>query len=1675
MQAPRSTNLVRTPGLLEPLHVVLELQAEHLAEKTAYRHLMDGETDEEVMSFAGLASQSKALALALEDYGCKGRPVLLVERPGLDFIGGLFACWHAGAIAVPVYPPGGTRHTERMRAVLADCGAQTAITSDPGISIPGVRTIAPGKHAGRCGDFVIREIDATLPCLLQYTSGSTASPKGVMISHHNLRAHFASLDVYRHLAISSAVSWLPPYHDMGLVIKILYAMEAGIPLTFFSPEQFVTKPVRWLRAISRFRGELSGAPNFAYETLVRSAQDCDLEGVDLSCWKAAVCGAERVRPETLDRFCRRFESFGFRRDAFLPGYGLAEATLTVTCVKSGAFPATCHHPVAGNLVSNGFPLPGIDLRIADPESGASLPGGGIGEVRIAGGVVAAGYWNRPLETAAAFGSEGCRDLRTGDLGFLHEGELYITGRIKDTIIIDGIKHSPEDIEARVMGRLPEISAAAAFASDSEGREGVVLAIEAPAVGKSDHAALCVSARSELADFIEIPVRNVLIVRAGLLPRTTSGKIRRSACREGFACGSLKVLHDDRCGEAKPGTGDSGILDILLECAGEIRGSGAARACDDIFSLGLGSLDATRLATRIRERTGIAVSNRDLLAATSFAELSHVLSERMPHTRGQFPTGEAMETRALTHAQERMWLLHQMAPDSVAYHVFGALEMKGLLSVSTLQRAMDTVVARHGMLSSRHGSHDGLPVVWFDRSIVPRLEVMDVPAGCSPDGLLIAFARRTFDLAAEPPFRACLVRISENHHLLAVCAHHIAADGWSIRLIAHEAASCYAAFLSDTTPQLPAIRTSYGSYAAGHRKWIESGAVDNQINYWKSRLAGHSGTLNLPVDFPRPAHSASAGGCAWRDLTNDMTERIAALGTRLRVTPFMIHLAAYLMLLRTHGAGDDLVVAIPVANRNHPDADGLVGTLVNTLPLRVTLQPGESLLSLILRVREASMYMQDHQDAPLEKIIEAVSPRRSADQSPLVQVMFDHQSIPLQTSWAEGLSCRPYPVHRGGAQFDLSLCLTEFGDTHRLHLEYRNDLFRHKTAEAMLDRLVRVLECVCDQTDIPVEDADVLTDADRRLLGSSTFGPVRPEFPLTCVTGLITRQVLDKPDRTAVSSGGSSMTYQELDRRSSQVAGLLGNAGIRRGDRVAVMLERNADLPAILLGVWKAGAAYVPLDAANPRERLRLILEDQGPVTVLLTRGLQDRLPGAESAILIDRSGIDAARPAEPEESAPEDTAYIIHTSGSTGRPKGVAIPHSALSNFLQSMAETPGFTSADRLLAVTTVSFDISLLEIFLPLVCGGSVEILSEHETRDGHALAKALETSGATVMQATPATWRMLIGAGWKGTGVLKVLCGGEALDSSLAGALAERAAQVWNLYGPTETTVWSTIWRVPPNPGPIRIGSPIANTGIHIVADDGRLPPPGVPGHLWISGAGLSQGYWNQPELTRARHAVIPTPDGGFVKAYQTGDIARLHDDGTLECLGRIDNQVKIRGFRVELGEIEAVLSSHPHVEMARAALRGFPPENARLVAWITPGDSRSTPSSSSLTEFLAASLPSHMIPAAIGVLQAFPLTSSGKVDLSALPTPDAEHVDLPSSDCPTMRKLIAIWMKLLERSSVHPDDNWFHIGGHSLLALRLFSEIHREFGCNPPLSAILEFPTPRLLAARIDPTPPPRDDS
>ncbi|HZR97743.1 MAG TPA: amino acid adenylation domain-containing protein [Chloroflexota bacterium] len=1041
---------------------------------------------------------------------------------------------------------------------------------------------------------------------------------------------------------------------------------------------------------------------------------------------------------------------------------------------------------------------------------------------------------------------------------------------------------------------------------------------------------------------------------------------------------------------------------------------------------------------------------------------------------------------LSFSQQRLWFLDQLQPGSSAYNIFSLQRLRGPLRVPVLQRTLAELLRRHESLRTRFDTIDGEAVQVIDPPGPFELRVVDLSHLPAPERservrqLALEEACQPFDLRRAPMLRAVLFREDETDHVLAATVHHIAADGWSLGILGRELCALYAAYLDDRPSPLPELPIQYADFSAWQRQWLQGQRLQDQLAYWKQQLSGPLPALDLPTDFPYPATRSGRGARHLFVLDTALIDAVKALSRREGATLYMTLLAAFKALLYRWTRQEDLLVGTPVAGRRHVETEPLVGFFVNTLVLRTDLSGEPTFRELLARVRAVTLDAYANQDLPFEKLVEALQPERDTSRPPLFQVLFSLQNMDLEDVQLAGLTVQPIIPECATSRFDLSCELCERPEGMYVSVEYNTDVFTESTIQRLEAHYATLLAAIVATPDARISELPLLSEAERQQL-LVAWNATQAAYPREAsVQRLFEARAARVPEAVAVEFEGRQITYGELNRRANQLARHLQRLGVGPETIVGVYLERSLEMVVALLGILKAGGAYLPLDPLFPPDRLAYMLDDSRAAVLLTQTRLDGTLkPRDATVVCLDAEWPRiAAHSAEnlPGPGDPDRLAYVLYTSGSTGRPKGVQIPQGALVNFLCSMREAPGLSSEDVLVAVTTLSFDIAGLELFLPLITGARVVLASSAVAVDGVALRTVLETSGATTVQATPATWRLLIAAGWEGTPALRILCGGEALPRELAAQLLDRCGALWNMYGPTETTIWSTIAKIESADDVIPIGRPIANTQTYVL--DARLQPVpiGVPGELYIGGDGLARGYLNQPELTAQKFIPNPfaapagTSQGGGQSArlYRTGDLVRYRADGSLEYLQRVDHQVKIRGFRIEMGEIETVLEQHPAVRQAVVVAREDAPGDKRLVAYVVPARENALPTAE-LREHLKEKLPTYMVPALLVPMAALPLTPNGKVDRKALPAPEETRVERATQFVAPRgeveRQIAAIWQAVLQIEAVGVEDNFFDLGGHSLLILQVHGKLCRAFNTDLTIAQMFQYPTVRALAEYV----------
>jgi amino acid adenylation domain-containing protein len=1015
---------------------------------------------------------------------------------------------------------------------------------------------------------------------------------------------------------------------------------------------------------------------------------------------------------------------------------------------------------------------------------------------------------------------------------------------------------------------------------------------------------------------------------------------------------------------------------------------------------------------------------------------------------------------LSAFQERLWVLQRLDPDSTDYNIVSAWRSDEAVDAARVVAAIRAVVARHEILRSTFVDEGGQPSVRIlgpESVAVDRVDLGALEAGEQQRVIqeaAAAAAHAPFDLTTQPPLRCTVYAIDGGRAVALIAAHHVAVDAWSLGILGRE----IQAALEPAGLPPPPREVQYVDFAAWERSIQRSAAAAAELEWWRGRLAGVPPLSTLPTD--RPRSDRATGGARAFAISPELSEGIRALARAEGATVYMALVAAMAVVLRWHTGQDDLVIAMPMGTRERPELEEMIGPFVNLLALRLDLSGDPSFAELLRRTRAAVLDAHEHRDVPFEKIVEEVRPVRSPEHAPLVQVAVVQHNAPVSATTV---------MFGGGAIYDLTCFFRDAGGQLGGGLEYRSDLYAVETIDAVIARVEAVLAAAVADRQRRLSEVSLLTPEERRRV-LEEFNATAREIEYAPFATQLARQAARTPDAVAVVFEGASLTYRELDRRANQVARHLHALGVGRGVIAGIWMPRSLDLVVALAGIHRSGAAYLPLDPDFPPARLAFMLADSGAAAVITAGELPDWLEVPPGVAVIDVAAARGAIAGLPDgdvdpEVGPGDLAYLIYTSGSTGKPKGVRVRHGELVNFLASMRDEPGLGPGDVLAAVTTLSFDIAALELYLPLVVGARVVVVSKSVATHGDELAELLRASGATVMQATPSTWRLLVEAGWKGAPGFRALCGGEGLPPALASEILGRAAELWNLYGPTETTVWSTAWRVEPGHAPVLIGRPIANTQIYILDRAGQPLPPGIAGEIWIAGTGVAEGYHGRPELTAERFVPDRFRPGG--RMYRTGDLGRWDAQGRLEHLGRADHQVKVRGFRIELAEIETVLGAHPAVRQAVVLAREAAAGDVRLVGYVVhhPGEDTTV---SELRRFLRKQLPDYMIPSLFVTLDAIPLTPNGKLDRGALPDPFAASArggrdrEPPA---PGNEQLLAeIWREILRVDDIAAEDNFFEIGGHSLLSLRVAAAVEKRTGRRMDPRALF-FKNLRQIAATL----------
>ncbi|MEH2133322.1 MAG: amino acid adenylation domain-containing protein [Nostoc sp.] len=1616
------------------------------------------------LTYHELNCRANQLAHYLQSLGV-GADVLVgicVER-SLEMLVGLLGILKAGGAYVPLDPE---YPQDRLKFMLEDAQVPVLLSQQRL-----VERLPQSQAKLICLDEVWSEIlqnkqnnpiEVVTPTHLAnviYTSGSTGKPKGVMVEHSGL-CNLAQAQIQAFgLDGDSRVLQFASFSFDACISEILMALGSGARLYLGTKADLMPG----MPLIERLKNDA-----ITHVTLPPSALAV-LPQEELLTLQAIVVAGEACSLELMQQWSKGRNFFN--------AYGPTEASVCAAIAKCTPL---------DQKISIGRPIDNTQIYILD-QNLQPVPVGVPGELHIGGAGLARGYLNARELTQekfipnpfnnSKFKIQNSKLYKTGDLArYLPDGNIEYLGRIDNQVKIRGFRIELGEIET-VLSQHPHVQASCVIAREDNRGDKRLVAYIIPQLQVTPTISVL---RSFLKEKLPEHMVPSAIVILEALPVTPNGKIDRRA---------LPAPEPSSESREKYVAPRNPIEEILAQIWQQVLKVELVGRDDDFFELGGHSLLGTQFISRVRTKLKVEIPLRSLFAAATIAQLAPLIQQLQQQDieLSAPPVLKRVENAEipLSFAQQRLWFLDQLELNSASYNLSIGLRLVGTLNVAALEQSLIEIIHRHEVLRTNFVTVDGKPlqiiqtvtnwtVTVVDLQHLSTLVLSEASASAevteqktAAQKLLEQQGIEPFDLAHDALIKAILVVLSPTEHWLSVCMHHTVCDGWSIGVFVQELEALYNAYSqSQPSPLLP-LPIQYADFAIWQRQWLVGEVLQNQLSYWEKQLANAPTFLPLPTDRPRPAVQTFNGSYHVFMLSVELTQQLEKLSQQQGVTMFMTLLAAYNTLLYRYTGQEDILVGTPIAYRDRTELESLIGFFINTLVMRTQVSGDHTFNELLPRIREMALSAYAHQDLPFEMLVEALQPERDLSHTPLFQVMFVLLNAPMSEIELTGLSVSGLPIGITTAKFDLTLSMENTPGGLFGWWEYNTDLFDSSTIERMTGHFVTLLEAVVANPNERISQLPMLTASEQQQL-LVEWNDTAVDYPQDkCIHQLFEEQVQRTPDAVAVVFENQQLTYHELNCRANQLAHYLQSLGVGADVLVGICVERSLEMIVGLLGILKAGGAYVPLDPEYPQERLSFILEDAQVSVLLSQQHLVEKLPQCQAQLIsLDTnwqliSQLTQENPITDIQAS--NLAYVIYTSGSTGQPKGVQISHSAVSNFLSAMQQRPGITKQDTLLAITTISFDIAALEIFLPITVGASVVIARRDVTLDGRELFDLLVKFKATIMQATPATWRLLLDSNYQFSD-LKILCGGEALPWDLVNELLARSASFWNLYGPTETTIWSSVCQLESSESLISIGRPISNTQIYILDQNLQPVPVGVPGELHIGGAGLARGYLNRPELTQEKF--IPNPFNNS-KLYKTGDLARYLPDGNIEYLGRIDNQVKIRGFRIELGEIEAALSQHPHVQASYVIAREDTPGDKRLVAYIVP-QPQVTLVISELRSDLKKKLPDYMVPSAIVILESLPLTPNGKIDRRALPAPE------PSSELlekyvaprnPIEEILSLIWQQVLKVELVGRHDNFFELGGHSLLATQLISRVRSSLKVELPLRSLFAAPTIAELSYNI----------
>ena len=1588
------------------------------------------------ITYRELEEQSNQLAHFLRGQGVQAEALVAIcmDR-SIEMIIGLWGILKTGAAYVPLDP---NYPQERIDYILEDAGAKLLLTTKANARpSETTRQIVWEEHWSAVQKESPRALNTNLPsrqlAYTIYTSGSTGKPKGVMITHGNVQAFIKWCQLeFAESTFDVVFAGTSICFDLS-IFEIFYTLSVG-------------KKIRLLEDGTQIANWITQEEKILINTVPSVMVNLLEEEVNLHRVTVINLAGEPIPQMVADRIdLNRIEVRNL--------YGPSEDTTYSTVYRLAD-----HQPI---LI--GRPICNTQVFILD-DTFQPVPIGVVGELCISGAGLALGYLNRPNLTKEKFIANPIpafaanRMYRTGDLArWRPDGNIDFLGRKDAQIKIRGYRIELGEIET-ILQQLPIVHQAVVLALPS-GNSKRLVGFVVPQ-GEFDEKAIQTFLAGHLPDYM----RPAVLVELEELPLLPNGKINKKALAKIEVAATNEALY-----VAPTNALEENLANLWKKLLGREEAIGIH---DNFFALGGHSLLATRVVAAIKKEWTPHIKVKDIFAQPTIAALAAHIEQQENGPTEVLSASARLVQIPLSFSQERLWFLDQLQ-GSTAYHIPAVFQLQGKLDQEVLEEAFVEIVNRHEVLRTRFAVTDGVAY----QNIFPkdqwRLSVLSEIKQEQQDvaDWIRTIINQPFDLSKDSPLRVQLIPRGKEQYLLVVVLHHIAADGWSLPILMEEWKTLYQVKTEKGSANLAPLHFQYADYALWQRSAPQQAKLEAQLDYWTGQLQGLE-PLNLPEDFPRPGTQSTRGASRSFTLGKTLNKKLNTLAQDQGVTLFMVLLAAFKVLLHKYSGQDDICVGTPIANRTQREIEPLIGFFLNTLAIRSELKTGASFTQLLTQVKTTTLEAYDHQEVPFEKIVDSLQLNRDRSRTPIFQTLFILQNTEaLPALELEDLQITPETLNNTTAKFDLTFELREQAAGLDLIVEYCTDLYLPTTIERMVQHFELLLSNIVANPEAEIHQLSILTAKEKQQL-IADFNATSQTYPHDkTMVELLAAQVEKSPEAIALVYEGGELTYRELDQQANQLANYLRESGVREEQMIALCLHRNPFMVVAMLGVLKAGGAYVPVDPDYPADRINYILEDTAAHFVLCNEEYAAIMDTREGQTILCIEKEEAAIFQMSKEAPQTDLhanslMYAIYTSGSTGRPKGVLIEHRSQINFLYGMRDCLTADEHCHFLALASYSFDISCLEIYFPLLCGGKVILADRSLATDAYALKEFITQYRANHLQATPGTWRLLLDSGWKNDTQAVLMSGGEAIKESLkAELMAFGETVLLNLYGPTETTVWATTRQLELDVK-VNVGRPISNVQIYITDDTcSALVPVGVPGELCVGGDGLGRRYLNRPELTAEKFIDNPFAPERSAKIYRTGDLARWLPNGEIEHLGRKDDQVKIRGHRIELGEIESVLQSAPQVRQGVVLAPQDANGNRRLVAYVLPEDLFSK---EKIQQFLKSQLPDYMVPPLIMELDYIPLTHNGKVDKKALPNPEASALMTHEYIAPrnnTETAIANIWKDLLKVERVGINDNFFELGGDSIITVQVVSRA-KEQGFDLTPRDLFDFQTVATIATFLE---------